>query len=157
MATWLDKINNIDLEIITGDGSRFLPDYFIASVNKQVDYNISEFVFKDIDGSLVVRGRPKGTRYNIEFIFKGLNNLDEGKRFQEAAADPRAWNIRHPMYGAMKVQPIMLHYDDSKLNVTTITAEIIETLGISDLKDITDFPPDVIKTKHADVSKDSAM
>ena len=45
-------------------------------LSKTKDYNVAEFEFPEVSGTLVSRKKPKGSRYDLEIIFQGENNLD---------------------------------------------------------------------------------
>lgn len=124
--SWIDKIQS-DFVIKTGDSKIYTP--FWLNATKSKEYNISEFNFINIKGSLIDRGQSKGTRYNLELYFQGENHLDISSNFYNSADDRRAWTISHPFYGDLKVQPTSLNLDNSDLNVSKITGVVIETLG----------------------------
>lgn len=123
--SWIDQINS-NFIIKLGDGKEFQPEWMNASTS--TEYNIAEFEFPEIEGTLVKRGTPKGRRYNLEIFFQGDDNLDVSKAFEISARDNRAWTISHPMYGSIIVQPTSLSFDDTQFNVSKITGTIIETI-----------------------------
>jgi len=123
--SWLDKINN-NFTITTGEGSNFSPNWLNAT--KQKDYNVSEFEFPNVPGTLVYRSLPKGIKYLIEIYFQGDDNLDQASKFEKAADDPRYWRVSHPFYGLIFVQPLGLHFDNTKYNVSKITGMVVETI-----------------------------
>lgn len=138
--SWIEKINS-DFTIKTGDGSTFTPNWLNA--NKTIDYNVSIFEFKELEGSLVKRRTPKGARYAFEIYFQGDNHLDIAKDFETAAANPKAWNVTHPFYGSILVQPIGMTFDNSVYNVTKINGEWFETIT-EDAPKVTLSPKDKI-------------
>lgn len=123
--SWLEKVNT-DFVITTGGKKTFRPQWMNAVKSKE--YNVSEFEFPNVSGTLVIRRRPKGTRYEIEIYFQGENHLDEAKSFEEAADDSRPWTVEHPFYGTLTVQPTALNFDNTALNVTKITGTVVETI-----------------------------
>jgi hypothetical protein len=124
--SWIERIKT-EFTITTGDGKSYAPNWLNAS--KAIEYNISEFVFKELAGSLVKRGTPRGTKYAIEVLFQGEDNLDMAQAFEASAADPKPWTIAHPLYGSVLVQPLGLVFDNSAYNVTRITGGVIETIS----------------------------
>lgn len=138
--SWIEKINS-DFTIKTGDGATFTPNWLNA--NKTIDYNISIFEFKELEGSLVKRRTPKGARYAFEIYFQGDNHLDVSKDFETSAANPKAWNVTHPFYGSILVQPIGMTFDNSVYNVTKINGEWFETIT-EDAPKVTLSPKDKI-------------
>lgn len=123
--SWLDLVQR-DFIITTGEGSKFKVNWLNAT--KLVEYNVAMFEFPGLAGTLVNRGTPKGRRYNIEIFFQGEDNIDQAFTFEAAAADPRPWNISHPLYANIIVQPIGLEFDNSQMNVSRITGQVIETI-----------------------------
>lgn len=112
----------------------FKPSWLNAT--RHMDFNISEFVFKKVKGSLVQRGNPRGTRYNIEIYFTGADHLDVSDSFKDKCAyvDSKTnlappWKIKHPYYGVTYVHPVSLTFDNSAHGITKITGEVIETLN----------------------------
>lgn len=150
MSTWIDLINT-ELVISTGDDKVYTPDYLVASVNRHVQYNISKFEFPNIAGSLVKRGTPQGTQYNIEIIFQGADHLDVAEKFKKSADNNKPWNITHPMYGSLYVQPVYLTQDNSRLNMSVFTGQIIETL-LDNAVAVEINTPDAVKAQVAAIN-----
>lgn len=123
--SWVEKVNT-KLTIKTGDGRTYTPNWMNAS--KTVDFNISEFNFPNVQGTLVDRREAKGAKYNLEIYFQGENYLEISDAFDISAKDKRYWTIIHPMYGQLFVQPTSLNFDNTKYNVSKITGTIIETI-----------------------------
>lgn len=123
--SWIEKINS-DFIITCGDGAKYTPEWLNAT--KKIEYNIAEFTFPDLAGSLVKRGEEKGRQYAIEIFFQGENHLDVSESFQTSSADKRPWVILHPFYGSLTVQPTGLNIDNTAYNVTKISAIVIETI-----------------------------
>jgi hypothetical protein len=123
--SWIDKIQT-DFIITCGDGKSYAPQWLNASKSKE--YNVAEFNFKDVTGSLVYRSTPRGRRYIIEIVFGGDEHLDKAAEFETSADNPKPWVIQHPYYGRITVQPLGLTFDNSEYNVTRITGGIVETI-----------------------------
>jgi hypothetical protein len=123
--SWIEK-QNTEYTIKCGDGKTYTPLWLNAT--QSVEYNIAEFDFRNVSGSLVKRTQPKGRRFNLEIIFQGETHLDTADNFRISANDPRVWNILHPLYGSINVHPTSLSFDNTKLNTTTITGTVIETI-----------------------------
>ena len=88
--SWIEKINS-GIVITCGDGKRYEPHYILAE--KSVEYNVAEFDFVNIEGTLVKRSKPRGRRFPIELLFQGDNHLDVADAFEMSAKDDRPWNI----------------------------------------------------------------
>ncbi len=123
--SWIEQINS-NFIITTGDGKEFRPEWMNAT--RGTEFNIAQFEFPEIEGTLVKRSKPKGRRFNLEIFFQGDDNLDIAKDFEISARDSRAWTILHPLYGTLIVQPLSLTLDDTKHNVTKLTIPVIETI-----------------------------
>lgn len=123
--SWIENIKS-DLIITTGDSKVYTPLWINAT--KNVEYNIAEFNFPNLDGTLVNRGRPMGRRYALEIYFQGDDNIEQALAFETSANDPRAWTLNHPFYGTMIVHPSELTFDNTKYNVSKITGMLLETI-----------------------------
>jgi hypothetical protein len=122
---WLERLNNIELEIQTGDGKKYTPLWRNAQIN--IDFNAEGFDFIERDGSYIARKRVSGRKFPLLLFFQGENHLDTANAFYESAKDPRPWRIKHPLYDVLLVQPIDLKFDNSAHNVTRITGTVWET------------------------------
>lgn len=138
--SWVDQ-SGYDMKIITGNGEEFNVLWMRAVRTKE--FNIAEFNFPGVSGTLVSRGTPKGRRYNLEIYFQGDDHLDRAGIFDLAADDPRPWQILHPYYGTLFVQPISLDYDNMGHNVTKVTGTVVETI-MEDKPKVSVDPPDQI-------------
>lgn len=125
--SWIDTIQDIDLKVITGGGVEYDVQYFTSTVSRQMDFNVSEFVFMGKQGTLVTRGTSRGKRYDIQFMFVGDDCVTRGNKFAKDAENSNAWRIVHPYYGGLVVQPISLTFDNTVLNVTKVTGTVVET------------------------------
>jgi len=123
--SWLEKVEK-GISITTGDGRKYTPEYFLTP--KSTDFNIAEFNFPNVEGTLVKRGTVKGAKHNFTFVFQGENHLDFSFNFEKSAKDNRPWEIEHPFYGILRVHPTSLTYDSTGINITRITGEFIETI-----------------------------
>lgn len=123
--SWLQKVEK-GISITTGDGQTYTPEYFITP--KSTDFNIAEFNFPNVEGTLVKRGTVKGAKHNFVFVFQGENHLDVTFNFEKSAKDNRPWKIEHPFYGILRVHPASLTYDSTGINITRVTGEFIETI-----------------------------
>lgn len=140
--SWIEKTQS-DFIITTGDGREFKPKWLNATKGKT--YNLAEFDFPNLAGTLVNRTTPRGRRYEIEIYFQGENHLDDASTFETSADDPRAWTISHPLYGSLIVQPAGLNFDNTVYNVSKITGTVIETITEDNPKTSID-PKDKITT-----------
>lgn len=124
--SWQNNIENIVFTIITGDGKEWTPKW--RNAVKEVEYNSSIFEFVNVAGSLVLRQKPKGRKFDLEFYFDGENAITEGNNFEISARDNRFWKLKHPFYGDIKCQPLSIKQDNSALNVSKFTVPVIETI-----------------------------
>jgi hypothetical protein len=143
--SWIEKIDS-EFIITTGDGKQYKPLWLNASKTK--DYNVAEFDFPGVVGTLVYRGKAKGAKYNLEIYFQGDDHLDQSAAFEQSADDSRYWIISHPFYGNINVQPTSLIFDNSKYNVSKISGTILETIT-EDNPRITVDPVDQVKNGKA--------
>lgn len=123
--SWIEQ-TQAELIIRCGDGKEYRPLWLNAA--KDVEYNVSEFNFPNLPGTLVARTQVRGSRYALEVYFQGEDHLSQALAFEVSARDARAWTVSHPFYGAITVQPISLNFDFTKYNVSRITGTIVETI-----------------------------
>lgn len=124
--TWVTKVQNSFI-IKTGDGASYTVDWG-SSITKTKEYFIAEFNFPQLAGSLINRGQAKGRRYNLEIFFQGENNIENSIAFEKSADNTGYWTISHPLYGQIFAHPVGLMFDNSNMNVTIVTGELIETI-----------------------------
>jgi hypothetical protein len=118
--------------------------YDDKAIVKDVEYNLSEFNFPNVEGTFVDRRLRKGSRYALNILFQGANHLNESERFERSAKDRRPWVVEHPKYGRLNVQPASLNFDDTSLNYTRITGTLLETI-LRGLPTVTINPVDQIE------------
>ena len=123
--SWIERVKN-EFIITCGEGSVFKPKWVNAV--KTREYNVTQFNFPEVSGTLVKRNQPKGRKYGIEIYFEGDDNIDVSTAFELAADDPRPWVISHPYYDRIVVQPLSLNFDNTKYNSTKITGTLVETI-----------------------------
>lgn len=146
--SWLDLVKR-DLIITTGDGKKYTPSYLNARRGK--DFNVAEFEFSELDGTLVKRSRPKGRRYPLELYFTGADHLDKAAAFDISSSDSRPWKLDHPYYGILYVQPTAtMDFDNSIHNVTRITTTVMETI-LDDAPRVRLDPIEQVKLKKKDL------
>lgn len=147
--SWIDKIQT-DLIITTGDGKQYKPLWMPAA--KSVQYNIAEFDFPEVTGTLVKRGKAKGRKFEMEIYFQGDDYLEVSNAFELSANDQRPWVILHPYYGSITVHPSGLNFDNSRYNSAKITGELLETITEDNPKTIID-PVDNIKLEKENLDE----
>jgi hypothetical protein len=123
--SWTDQIQT-ELIITTGDGKQYKPLWMPST--KSVQYNIAEFEFPEVSGTLIKKGKPKGRKFDMEIYFQGDDFLDVSKAFEISANDERPWVILHPYYGSITVHPSGLNFNNSQYNTAKITGELLETI-----------------------------
>lgn len=133
--TWLNRLNNVELEVITGDGKIFKPLW--QNAQKEVKYNTEGFDFVNVPGTFVERKEQSGNQFPILFYFKGEDCIEDAAEFELSAADKRPWTIKHPFYDDLLVQPLNLSFDNSVYNISRITGTLWQTIT-------TKFPEDEV-------------
>ncbi len=144
---WADEVQN-PLRITTGDGVEYVP-LWKNNCGIDIKYNIAQFDFPKIQGSKIDRGTPMAREFSMEIYFQGEDNIDLSKRFEVSARDPRPWNVSHPIYGKILVQPVSLKFDYSSFNITQISGTLLETLGSAGLKTSVDAKDKINSDKIA--------
>ena len=143
MSTWIEKAKT-KFSITLGDGQVYYP--LSMNANKSVEFNISEFNFRNLDGTLVNKRRRMGTTYDLTMIFQGGDHLDKAQAFQKSSYNTKPWSIQHPYYGVLGVQPITpVSYDNNNQaqGTTIIKVTVRETLNYKQVTN-TQAPADAI-------------
>lgn len=148
--SWLSRIQNIKLTIITGDGKEYAPLW--KEAKKNVNFNTAAFEFINIRGTFVERAEVKGSQYPILLYFQGDDCIDQANAFELSSRDKRPWTIKHPIYDEILVQPLNLSFDNSQMNTSVVTGVVWETIEqkypddkISPEKDI------IVRKENSDV------
>lgn len=152
MASWVEKVKQ-QFSITTGDGKVYTP--FSFNANRAVEYNVAEFDFRNLSGTLVEKRMPRGMVYNLDLYFNGGDNLDKAKAFQLSGNNRNPWTIQHPFYGKLVVQPISpVYYDNANnlLNATRITVTVRETISKAALTNVKSAN-DVIATNQVSTAQ----
>lgn len=139
--SWIESINT-DFKITTGDTAQYFPKWFNAKLGK--NFNLSEFNFKGVAGTLVDRRLPQGRTFPVEIVFDGAECFEIAKAFNKSADNPKAWTIEHPVYGQIVVQPKSLELDNTSFNVSRFFVQLIETIGTKALITGTSAPEKII-------------
>jgi len=139
--------------ITCGDGRQFRPEWMDAK--KSTEFNLTEFEFVNIEGSLIDRREPKARRFNFRIFFQGEDNIERSNSFEVSSRDRRPWRISHPMYDTIVVHPVSLSYDDTKQNTTEISGTLIETIS-RNYPFESELPEEGIRLNSESASDDSA-
>lgn len=125
--SWKDNYTR-DLIITCGDGESFTC-YTLPSFIKEIEFNVTEFNFIDIDHPLIKKTTISGTDIPLEFFFINEDHLNQTKSFLFSAADPNPWTISHPYYETLLVQVSRIKVDDSDGNITKINCNARVTIS----------------------------
>jgi len=124
--SWIDRLDNTELEITTGDGKIYKPLWLNAI--KNVNYNTEGFDFVGIDGTYVSRKEQSGDQFPITLYFTGEDCIDDANAFQESSKDQRPWEVKHPFFDNVLAQPLNLSFDYSDYNIVKVTGTLWRTI-----------------------------
>lgn len=122
----IDKLNNIQFTIKTGDGKIFTPLYIPTETSLEFNTNVFDFI--DVPKSLVERKQPKSQKIPLKFYFQGDNVVEQTESFLESSKDKRYWIVTHPYYGEKKGHPISITVNDENLHSNEINIDFMESL-----------------------------
>ncbi len=123
--SWTEKQNNKFI-ITCGDGISYFPLWRNPSV--ALTWNIAEFNFPEVKGTLIVKSKQMGRKFPLEFYFTGDDHLDQAKAFEESADNSNAWIINHPYYGIINCHVAELNKNNGEENVSAYTCTALETI-----------------------------
>ena len=144
--SWVTRIRDIQLTIVTGDGVEYRPLW--KEARKNINFNREAFDFIGIRGTYVERKEVQGTQYPILLYFTGEDCIDVANRFEQSTRDPRPWTIKHPFYDDLTVQPLNLEFDNTQYNVSKITGTLWETITQKYPDDIVNAEKEIISAKQ---------
>jgi len=122
----LDKLNNVEFQIKTGDGRVFKPLFIPTETS--LDFNTNVYDFIDVSGSLVEKKQPKGQKFPLKFYFQGDDVIEQTEDFLNSAKDKRYWIVTHPYYGEKKGHALSTTVNDENLNSNEINVDFIESI-----------------------------
>jgi hypothetical protein len=123
--SWIEKINN-DITIRTGDGKTYNPKYVIAPISRE--YNVAEFNFPNIFGTLVNKSEPMGRKFTLDITFDGTDHLDVARNFETSLNDRRENTVIHPMYGTIVCHASSITQNAAGINTSTFSIQYAETI-----------------------------
>lgn len=124
--SWINRIEQT-IKLTTSDGNVYEPLYLLSP--RRVDFNVSQFEFPNIDGTLVNRQNIKAYKYDITIVFQELNHRETYLQFENSVKDKRPIEVLHPMYGLFNAQIISMVDDPTGLSNTRVSMSMIETIS----------------------------
>jgi len=124
--SWKDRINQ-EIRLTTADGEIYNPLYLVSP--RRVDFNVSQFEFINIDGTLVNRQNIKGYKYDITIVFQEENHREKYLKFEKSVKDKRPIEVLHPMYGLFNAHIVSMVDDPTALSNTTVSLSMLETIS----------------------------
>ena len=144
--SWKDNIENIELTIVTGDNEIFKPLYTTSS--QDIEFNVSEFNFIELEGTLVTRKKVKSQKIPLNIIFQGDDHIDIAEKFLESSKDPRYWTITHPIIGEIYGHPASINKINDDLNTVVFNIDFWETILPGEIKSAKVYPLELIESKN---------
>lgn len=149
--SWKENLEQV-FTITTGDAQLYTVLW--TPTSKALEWNMAEFEFPDLDGTLLKKSKAKGRKFPLEFYIQGENHLVTALAFEKSANDNRPWKIAHPYYGDLLVQCPSLNIDHSSENISKFSCTVTET--ITDDAPKTAIDP-VSKITNDKISNDEAF
>ena len=144
--SWKDNIENIELTIVTGDNEVFKPLYTTSS--QDIEFNVSEFNFIELEGTLVTRKKVKSQKIPLNIIFQGDDHIDIAEKFLESSKDPRYWTVTHPIIGEIYGHPASINKINDDLNTVVFNIDFWETILPGEIKSAKIYPLELIESKN---------
>ena len=87
---WQDRLKNIQLIVITGDGKEYRPLW--QNAVKNIKFNTEGFDFVGVEGTFVERKKGSGNQYPFVFYFQGDDKSETiykwCRNFNRSKSDP---------------------------------------------------------------------
>lgn len=124
--SWINILRDSKFSITTGDGQVFFPLW--KPEGKEIQFNVSDFDFIDLEGTKVDRKKARGTTLSVNFWFQGLDCLELALTFEISSKDSRYWVVSHPYYGTLNCQPLKLSRSDEYYGTVAFSVDLWETI-----------------------------
>ena len=147
--SWRDNIENIEFTIVTGDNEIFKPLY--ASSSQDLEFNISEFNFIELEGTLVTRKKVKSQKIPLNITFQGDNHIDIAEKFLQSSKDPRYWTVTHPIIGEVYGHPASISKVNDDLNTVVFSIDFWETIRPGEVLSSKVYPLELIESKNIEL------
>ena len=144
--SWRDNIENIEFTIVTGDNEIFKPLY--ASSNQDLEFNVSEFNFIELEGTLVTRKKVKSQKIPLNITFQGDDHIDIAEKFLQSSKDPRYWTVTHPIIGEVYGHPASISKVNDDLNTVVFSIDFWETIRPGEVMSAKVYPLELIESKN---------
>ncbi len=124
--SWKERIEQT-IKLTTADGKVYEPLHLDSP--RRVDFNVSQFEFPNIDGTLVNRQNIKGYKYDITIVFQELNHRETYLQFEQSVKDKRPIEVLHPMFGLFNAHIISMVDDPTGISSTRVSLSLVETIS----------------------------
>ena len=134
--TWRDRLRET-VKLTSPEGNIFEAKWQGNSRSK--DKKLGLFEFPKVKGTKVQDLDIGSTKYPLTIFFDGENNDQESDRFFKACDERGAWNVVHPVRGALDLQLISVTENIQPVesgNVTQFDLEWIEPLEDSEVSSL---------------------
>ncbi|MCK4959786.1 MAG: DNA circularization N-terminal domain-containing protein, partial [Planctomycetes bacterium] len=135
-VTWRDRLRET-VKLTSPEGNIFEAKWQGNSRSK--DKKLGLFEFPKVKGTKVQDLDIGSTKYPLTIFFDGENNDQESDRFFKACDERGAWNVVHPVRGALDLQLISVTENIQPVesgNVTQFDLEWIEPLEDSEVSSL---------------------
>lgn len=147
--SWKDNIENIEFSILTGDNELFYPLWSTSS--QDVEFNVSEFNFIELEGSLITRKKIKSQKIPLNILFQGENHIETAEKFLQSSKDSRYWTVTHPVIGIVYGHPSAISKNNDDLNTVSFSIDFWETIRPGEIKSAKVYPLELIETKNIEL------
>lgn len=147
--SWKDNIENIEFTIVTGDNEIFKPLYSSSSQN--LEFNVSEFNFIELEGTLVTRKKVKSQKIPLNITFQGDDHIDIAEKFLQSSKDPRYWTVTHPIIGEVYGHPASISKTNDDLNTVVFSIDFWETIRPGEVLSSKVYPLELIESKNIEL------
>lgn len=153
--SWKDNIENIEFKIVTGDNEVFKPLYTESS--QDLEFNVSEFNFIELEGTLVTRKKSKSQKIPLNIIFQGNDHINIADKFLQSSKDPRYWTVTHPIIGEIYGHPVSINKVNEDLNTVVFNIDFWETIRPGEILSPKVYPLELIESKNIELIEFSSL
>lgn len=153
--SWRDRIRGT-IELTSPGGQTFTALWGGNSRSREKKLGI--YNYPKVDGAVVQDLGINSTTYPLTIFFDGDDNDIEANRFFNALAERGVWDVVHPLFGALILQPVSFTPIDNPVesgNVTEIGTEWIEPIPTDTILSTVQIAAQIEATKNESNAKGS--
>lgn len=97
------------IRLISPEGKTFDAKWMGNQIS--ITKKVAVFEYPDVDGATVQDLGLASQKYPLDLWFDGSNHMEISQNFQVALQERGEWNVHHPVYGVVSLQPLSATFE----------------------------------------------